>query len=450
MLTMSGLYHLFQSLGAVTLSAASQAVLQSTCRTCRSTQRLPWPGDVPDTTRAFSGLAQAYQAPNKKFETGPPATSEQRSELEPAYEGRITDMSHLSSCIKVARETAAMAMHDKSSAAQALTTFLQQIGIWAQDHPSKFDARRASVALLSMAHVTFRAQKFDRTSLHNPLIPDIAAVMMKRNIQQILGASNHTICNVFWACARLQIRPDDVHAGAEDKLGQRFIDTQTSATLQGLSSVLWACGVLGLNPGDGDFIEHAVHIIKKELAVDEFDSKEHMQSLSVMMFAFASLRLHIQPAVAELIISRFYQGVVQGADEPQGLNNILWTCATLGYLPPPHMLQCFKKSYAASKKPFLIQHDSTVAWSLAVLGVLDMEYFKTMILRFPRRMLLNATVGQLYQALQALRPSDESTPAYTEWFEVTRHVQTEWPLHQMASLQSHFEQHVYHTFLQMG
>ncbi|KAL0041163.1 hypothetical protein WJX77_007294 [Trebouxia sp. C0004] len=33
---------------------------------------------------------------------------------------------------------------------------------------------------------------------------------------------------------------------------------------------------------------------------------------------------------------------------------------------------------------------------------------------------------------------------------VTRHVQTEWPLHQMASLQSHFEQHVYHTFLQMG
>lgn len=163
-------------------------------------------------------------------------------------------MLHLTSCIKMARATAAMAMHDRSSAAQSLESFLQQIDVWVKDHPCKFDARRASVALLSMAHVTFRAQKFDRSSLHNPLIPDIAAVMMKRHIQQIPGASNHTICNVFWACARLQIRPDDLHAGAEDKLAQRFIDTQTSATLQGLSSVLWACGVLGLNPGNGDFI----------------------------------------------------------------------------------------------------------------------------------------------------------------------------------------------------
>ena len=343
----------------------------------------------------------------------------QRNKLEPAYEGRIKDTSHLSSCIKLAREAAAMAMHDRSSAAQALTNFLQQIDAWAQDHPGKFDSRRASMALLSMAHVTFRAHKFDRTSRHNPLIPDIAAVMMTRNIQQIPGSSNHTICNVFWACARLQIRPDDLYAGAEDMLGQRFIDTQQSATLQGLSSVLWACGVLGLNPGNGDFIEHAVQIIKQQLAVDEFDSQEHMQSLSVMMFAFASLRFHIEPAVAELIITRFYQGVAQGADQPQGLSNILWTCATLGYLPPPHMLQCFKKSYARSKT-FLLQHDSTVAWSLAVLGVLDMEYFKTLILMFPRRVLLDAAVGQLYQALQALRPLDKSTPAYTEWFEVSR------------------------------
>ena len=100
MLTMSGLNHLFQSLGAVTLSAASQAVLQSTCRTCRNAQRLPWyvvtairvvvkhsstlihifagrHSDMSDTARAFSGLAQAYHAPDKTVERGPPATSEQ-------------------------------------------------------------------------------------------------------------------------------------------------------------------------------------------------------------------------------------------------------------------------------------------------------------------------------------------------------------------------------------
>lgn len=100
MLAMPGLNHLFQSLGAVSLSAASQAVLQSSCRIGRNALRLPWyvviaiheivnlsssliadladrHGDMPYTARAFSGLAQAYQAPNKKFERGPPATFEQ-------------------------------------------------------------------------------------------------------------------------------------------------------------------------------------------------------------------------------------------------------------------------------------------------------------------------------------------------------------------------------------
>ena len=42
MVTLSGIRHLFQSLSTVTLSATSQAMLQSASQTCRHVQRPPW------------------------------------------------------------------------------------------------------------------------------------------------------------------------------------------------------------------------------------------------------------------------------------------------------------------------------------------------------------------------------------------------------------------------
>ncbi len=197
-------------------------------------------------------------------------------------------------------------------------------------------------------------------------------MLIRMNLQGISEASNHSVCNVLWACARLQIRPDDVHPGFEDQLVQRFIDTQASATLQGANNVLTACEALRLNLRDGFVLEHLVQIIKRHLSAESFDSKYHMQSLSVIMSTFASLQLHIQPAFAELIVTEFCQGLVHGADDPQGVSAILWACASLGYLPPPYILECLMKSYATSKKSALLQcESSTVLWSLAVLGILD-------------------------------------------------------------------------------
>ncbi len=324
---------------------------------------------------------------------------------------------HLSSRVLLARKAAAVAMLDRESALVALDSFLQQIKAWLHKHPDKFNPIVSSLALLSVAHLSTRAAALTKGAAPNPDVSVVAALMMHKTLSRIEEATRHAVSIIFWACARLEIRPDDMQAGAEDALGQRFIESFASDKLQGVTNVLWACGILGLNPCHGALLRHIVETMKQTLATD-FDSAANMQSLSVAMCAFAYLRLHIEPALAELIITRFYQGLVQGVDEPQGVSNVLWACASLGYLPPPHMLQCFKASYAKSKTPFLVQHDTTVAWSLAVLGVLDMGYFEKIILRIPQQLLLASTLRQLYQALQVLRPSEEHSPAYAKWAEV--------------------------------
>ncbi len=321
----------------------------------------------------------------------------------------------------MAREEATFSMHDRSSAAQALETFLQQLKVWAQEHPDKLNPIVSRLALVSVAHVATKADTLDSAATQNPLVRGIAATMIKMFMQRVSEAGHHSICSIFWACGRLRIRPDDVQPGCGDELGQRLIDTQTSASLQGVSTVLWAFSILGLNPQDGTLLEHLVQTVQQCLTAHGFTSKDHMQSMCTIMGSFVFMRLHVERPLAELIITRFYQGLLLGAGELQGLRLVLWACASLGYLPAPHMLHCFKDSYAASKKhsdAFLVQCDSSVVWSLAVLGVLDMDFFKMVILRCPRQLLRNADAQQLHQALQALQPSDKSTPAYAEWSEV--------------------------------
>ena len=403
---------------------------------------------MPDTARALSGLVQTDETPFRKLKKSDPLLREQMQHpgsCSKLHKGRlhsphvsclahfkiaalqasqhdcpIKKAQHLNSRIMVARSKAAWSMRDRSSAAHALETFLQQLHHWAQEHTEKFNSIASSVALLSVTHLAAKA--LDWGGPQNPLVPSIAAMLIKMNLREMSEASNQSVCNVFWACGRLQIRPDDVHPGFEDQLVQRFIDTQASATLQGASNVLTACEALCLNPRDGLVFERLVQVMKRHLSAESFDNKHHMQHLSVIMASFAHLQLHIQPAFAELIVTEFYQGVLHGADCAHGVSMILWACASWGYLPPPYMLECLKKSYATSEKlPLLQCDDSTMLWSLTVLGMLDMEFFKIMILRRPRQLQQIADVQRIHQALHALRPLDKISAAYTEWSEVRPH-----------------------------
>ncbi len=401
---------------------------------------------MPDTARALSGLVQIVETPINSIKESNLLSPEQVqhpgscSKLHAGHSHFVSCLAHsnfvatqpskgrvfrtseqLNSYIKTAREEAILSMRNKISAAQALESFLQQLTVWTHEHPEYLSSSVFGSALLSMAHVATKAETLDSAATQNFLVRGTAATVIKMFMQRVSKANNRSICSIFWACARLQISPDDVQPGFSDQLGQRFIETHTSATLHGVDSVLYGCSTLGLNPRDGLLLEHLAQIVQQQLTACEFSSKDHMRSLSTIMASFTFLGLHIEPPLAELIITRVYQGLLLRAGDPQSVRLVLWACASLGYLPAPHMLHCFKDNYAASKKhsdAFLVECDSSVVWSLAVLGALDMDFFKMVILRCQRRPLRDAHVQQLHQALYALQPLVNSAPAYAEWSEV--------------------------------
>lgn len=306
------------------------------------------------------------------------------------------------------------AMEDPAAAPAAMDTFLQYLDHWCAKHPDKFNSIACSLTFISLTRL---ATKPEVPLSHQKKAISAAAVFLKQFMSCVTEASQQSTANVFWACARLELRPDDLQPGFEDKLARAFIATAHEATPQGISNVLWSCSTLQMNPLNGGLLATIVALLKTWQS-DDFDAASNMQSLSVVMTAFATMRFHVHASVAELVVRRFYEGVLRGADEPQGLNNLLWACASLGYCPPPHVTAQFMHSYRATQQPCLVQHETTILYSLAVFGALTMDYVKDAVQRMPKEMVSVAAVSQLYMALQALRPLNSQSPAYKDWLQV--------------------------------
>ena len=314
-------------------------------------------------------------------------------------------------------------MQDPAAAPAAVDTFLKYLDLWSAEHLSKFNPIVSALALLSIARLATRPEVPES---HQKKAAATAAVILKHFMSQLPAANNHSIANAFWACARLQLRPDDVQQGFENQLANKFNATACEAMPQGISNVLWACSTLHMNPLNGRLLKTLVGLLQAWLQEEQSDIPD-MQSLSVVMCAFATMRLHVDAKIAELVVRRFYEGLVKGADSQhqipmlsctQGVSTLMWACASLGYCPPPHMTQQFLHSYANSQQPYSIQHDTTILYSLAVLGALTMDWFKATVNRLPQARLDAATLQQLYIALQALRPPDVYSSAHQDWLQV--------------------------------
>ena len=299
------------------------------------------------------------------------------------------------------RRKAAAVMQDKASIQPVLGAFCQQMRDWLQQYPDLFNPVNSSSAVLAVTHLAKKAQTLAETTQISPGALALNAALLQKIVSEISSAEHRSLCNVLWAFARLSIRPDDLMPGCEEALMDRVLDTSGSATLQGASSVLWSCSALGINPGNGVLIRSCLETIERSIKTTPLPLQD-MQSMSMTMCALAHMRLHIKPALAELMVTKVYLGLLQGMSAPLAIANILWACATLGYAPQGYMLQRFKQSYASSTRRMSAQHDSTVGWSLAVLGALDMSFFTRIVLRTLHSSPHSDKNAQmLYQALQS-------------------------------------------------
>ena len=91
-------------------------------------------------------------------------------------------------------------------------------------------------------------------------------------------------------------------------------------------------GQLSLNPGNDTFSQSCLRIVRQRLGTGGL-GPESMGAMATIMHTFADMKLHIEPAVAELLVSKAFESMKSIGD----LSNtcaLICACAKLGYAPP--------------------------------------------------------------------------------------------------------------------
>ena len=214
------------------------------------------------------------------------------------------------------RRTAAAMLHPPTSP-HALKIFLGQLRHWMKQHPDKFDHIACSIAMQSLAHFSVTRKL---PVHHQEKAVATAAVILKHFVSQPVNQTftedDCAISNVFWACARLKLRPDDVHQGSEDNLALRYRASAGQANLLSLSVMLWSCSTLRINPLQGKLLESLVDGVQRVLPRKELHPASNMQTLSLIMHSFANMGFRVHASIAESIITQIYEGLARGRDEP--------------------------------------------------------------------------------------------------------------------------------------
>lgn len=247
----------------------------------------------------------------------------------------------------------------------------------------------------------------DITAQASPAIEALNAALLQKTIHIL---QHWALSNILSALARMSIMPDHLIPGCEEALMSRIVATEASANAQSASSVLWAFSHLGCDPGNGDLIRSCLDTSEQGIKTNT-GLGHGVECLGITMSTLAHIKLHINPALAELIVTRVYQALLQGVSHPQTIASVLRACATLGYAPPHCMLRRFQESYVDSKQILPGKLDRSVGWSLAILGALDMSFFTHIMLRNMRNMSgdpNDTMVDQLHRALQSLTPQVEA------------------------------------------
>ena len=166
-------------------------------------------------------------------------------------------------------------MRDAGSAQAALQAYTSQTDAWLDDHHALCDPIVTSIGLLSLAHLLQRAETFGVAA--NSAITATAHRLLDLVIARPQLATNHAVCNVFWALARLRIPPASIVPAYEAALADMFLATRQESNLIGISSVLWSMSILGISPLDGKLLKSIVDMLQECLQAPDLDCAQHMQ-----------------------------------------------------------------------------------------------------------------------------------------------------------------------------
>ena len=191
---------------------------------------------------------------------------------------------------------------------------------------------------------------------------------------------------------------------------------------QAVANLVWALGTLKHTPTDDRLLTHFCAYMLTLLRSQDEQTCPKAQNIANMLWALAQLKY----APSHDVVTAMFNTLVALCQTPglqpksQAISNSLLACAELGLGVKSHCVKALVKHLLVMHVSMVDQQAySNVAWSLAVMGCLDMNTFETLLDKLTTldklsvqksgsqsssAQLSTANIYQLYQALAWLRP----------------------------------------------
>lgn len=227
------------------------------------------------------------------------------------------------------------------------------------------------------------------------------------------------------ALAKCQLQHGSIPQKCLDNTAEQVVKAAQSLTQQGWSITAWACASLHQHNNPTKYYPVLDQLAKR--AVHWPTGAIKLQHIATVIWSMArSQYLPSEELLVNLTEAACTQlhGVLPHA--AQDIEMLFLGYAWLGSPPPPHAGQKLVHHFLGQR--LLGYQASNMAWSLAVLGALDMPAFQSLLTHITQHDLgITKISRQLHFAAEFLRPQTDADAGSEEWHQLMNRLHLSWP-----------------------
>ena len=232
--------------------------------------------------------------------------------------------------------------------------------------------------------------------------------------------------NLLQALVKCHLQHGGIPQDCLDSTTALVLETSNQLTQQGVSLAAWACASLYQRHNPTKYYPLLDQVAARALRFKCTDATK-LQHIATIIWSMA--RSQYLPS-QELLLNLTEAACVQTHNSlphaAQDIEMLFLGYAWLGYPPPPEAKQKLVQRFL--QQPLFGYQASNMAWSLAVLGMLDMSAFRSLLTHITQGDLGDTKVSrQLHYAAEFLRPKAAAEAGSNEWHQLMERLHLSWP-----------------------
>ena len=232
--------------------------------------------------------------------------------------------------------------------------------------------------------------------------------------------------NLLQALVKCHLQHGGILQDCLDSTTALVLETSNQLTQQGVSLAAWACASLYQRHNPTKYYPLLDQVAARALRFKCTDATK-LQHIATIIWSMA--RSQYLPS-QELLLNLTEAACVQTHNSlphaAQDIEMLFLGYAWLGYPPPPEAKQKLVQRFL--QQPLFGYQASNMAWSLAVLGMLDMSAFRSLLTHITQGDLGDTKVSrQLHYAAEFLRPKAAAEAGSNEWHQLMERLHLSWP-----------------------